>query len=180
MWLNLTNFMIRIFYLKTYIWAHSNTAVCSHSGLRCSKRMNPRGSNPWAKSFQLQVTIIYSLGAPDGTWSVVCARMLNHHCTLTGRSTNTYRVNDSHLIRANFSKRLWYGISESRESFRSFSRVTALRDSLRDNSWKRGKCDAASNRLSLWMLKESLKFLIEYSVQCCFYAKLSLASCCLV
>ena len=74
-----------------------------------------------------------------------------------------------------------YGMaSPNPESFWSFSRVTALRDSLRDNSWKRGKCDAASNRLSLSVLKESLTFLIEYSVQCCFYAKLSLASCCLV
>ena len=52
--------------------------------------------------------------------------MLNHHYTLTGHSTNIYRVNDSHLIWANFSKRLWYGISESRESFWSFPRVMAL------------------------------------------------------
>ena len=75
--------------------------------------------------------------------------MLNHHYTLTGHSTNIYRVNDSHLIWANFSKRLWYGISESRESFWSFPRVIALWDSLRDNRWKRGECEAASNQLIL-------------------------------
>ena len=37
---------------------------------------------------------------------------LNHHYTLT----DICRVNDPHLNSANFLKRLWYGLSESRES----------------------------------------------------------------
>ena len=71
-WFNLANLMIRIFYLKTYIWAHSNTAVCSHGGIQ--EEWVPEEAAHEKKIFQLQVTIIYSLWVPHGTGSVLYAR----------------------------------------------------------------------------------------------------------
>lgn len=78
-WFNLANLIIRIFYLKTYIWAHSNTAVCSHGGLKYSRRMSPRGSSPWDKKFSTPG--YYYLFSVSSSWYLVSA--LCQGCSIT-------------------------------------------------------------------------------------------------
>lgn len=70
-WFNLTNLMIRIFYLKTYIWALLS-ALMVVWGIQ--EEWVAEEAAHEKKSFQPQVTIIYSLWVPHGTWSVPCAR----------------------------------------------------------------------------------------------------------